>query len=120
MATARLTESTKQIKTILNKNYGPVDKAQPAGPRRPVTGVRNLNTNDIEGAQVTKQKKPLLNLAQSQKCFSSGLSFKEKVNVRYAGKKTGTKNTLVITGQPTNSSTGQSMLKRAVSSPTNA
>lgn len=54
MATARLTESTQQMKTILNKNYGPVDKAQPAGPRRPITGVRNLNTKDIEGAQVTK------------------------------------------------------------------
>ena len=49
--------------TTLNKNYGPVPKAKPAGPRKAMPGVRNLNTKDIDGAQATAQKQPRLNLA---------------------------------------------------------
>ena len=64
--TARLTESSRPI-TTLNKNYGPVAKAKPAGPRKAITGVRNLNTEDIEGAQTNSLQNRLLKKAKSFK-----------------------------------------------------
>ena len=54
-------------KGALNENYGRIEGSYPAGLPNPITGIRNLSTKDIPGAQTgTKNKGSFASIERRQ------------------------------------------------------